>query len=110
MSNHIETKNSELFIGLSEEEQEAVTGGGSSYSQGLSDFFMQMTNIRTFSNSEINVSNGAHSISSKQQTGYMLSQLTFGFSGGGGRRGRRSRGLSGGSFLNMLFGLLSLFE
>lgn len=112
MSNNLETQNFELFVGLSEEEQETVTGGGRS-SMGLYDFIIKMTNIRTFANSETTYSDGIHSGSSSQQTGYMLSELSFGFSGGGfngggGRRQRKSKGLGSGSFLNMLFGLLSL--
>jgi hypothetical protein len=107
MSNNLERKNFELFVGLSEEDQETVTGGGRS-SIGLYDFVIQMTNIRTFANSETTYSDGIHSGSSRQQTGYMLSELSFGFNGGGGRRQRKSKGLGGGSFLNMLFGLLSL--
>ncbi|BAZ21390.1 hypothetical protein NIES4073_22680 [Kalymmatonema gypsitolerans NIES-4073] len=107
MRKQIEPKNSELFLDLSEEKQEIVTGGGSS-SIGLYNFVLQMTNIRTFANSEATFSDGSSSTSYKQETGYMLSQLTFGFSGGGGRRGRKSKNLGGGSFLNMLFGLLSL--
>jgi hypothetical protein len=107
MSNDIETKKSELFLELSDEQQEIVTGGRSS-SMGLQDFVLQLTNIRTFSNSEATFSDGANSASYKHQTGYMLSQLSFGFSGGGRRR-RKSRSLGGGSLLNMLFGLLSLF-
>ncbi len=108
MSKQIETKNSELFIELSEEEQESVTGGGGS-SLGLYNFVMELTNIRTFANSEATFSDGSNSTSYKQQTGYALSQLSFGFNGGGGRRKRKSKGLSSASFLNMLFGLLSLF-
>ncbi|ARV61035.1 hypothetical protein BZZ01_22570 [Nostocales cyanobacterium HT-58-2] len=108
MSNHIELKNSALFIELSEEEQEIVTGGGSS-SMGLYDFVLQMTNINTFSNSEATFSDGGSSSSYRYQTGYTLSQLSFGFNSGGRRR-RKSKSLGNGSFLNMLFGLLSLFS
>ncbi len=110
MSNHIKLKNSELFTDLPLEEQEAVSGGRSSYSalDNMYDLLFQSTQIETFSNSEANASDGIHSFSSRQQTGYRLSQFSFGFGGGGRRRGRRSSRSSRG-FLNMLFGLMSLF-
>lgn len=112
MYKEIEPKKSELFLELSEEKQVIVTGGRSS-SMGLYDFVLQMTNIQTFANSEATFSDGSNSTSYKQQTGYMLSQLSFGFSGGGfntggGRHKRKSKGLGSGNLLNMLFGLMSL--
>jgi len=104
MSLDIKPQQPELFIDLSEKKQETVSGGGSF---DISDFFFQKTDIATFANNETRVSDGNRSISSKQQTGYMLSQITMGFSGGGIRRRRSSR--SSRSFFNMLFGLMSLF-
>ncbi|BAY49450.1 hypothetical protein SAMD00079811_70790 [Scytonema sp. HK-05] len=106
-------KNSELFTDVSGEEQEAMCGGRSSSSLDLYDLVIQMTNIRSFASSEATYSDGTSSVSSRQQSGYMLSQLSFGFSGGGlngggGRRKRKSKGLSSANFLNMLFGLMSL--
>ncbi|WP_414586835.1 hypothetical protein [Scytonema sp. PCC 10023] len=105
-------KNSELFTDVSEQEQEAMCGGRSSSSLNLYDLVIQMTNIRSFASSEATFSDGTSSGSSRQQSGYTLSQLSFGFSGGGfnggGRRKRKSKSLGGADFLNMLFGLLSV--
>ncbi|MDZ8053119.1 MAG: CTB family bacteriocin [Aulosira sp. ZfuVER01] len=71
MSNYIEPRNSELFIELSEQQQEAAAGG--------LDFVFQQTNIASFASNEINISDGISSISYKNQSGYTLSQTTIGF-------------------------------
>ena len=114
MSKHIQIqKKSEFFTDVSEQEQEAMCGGRSSSSLDLYDLVIQTTNIRSFASSEDTYSNGTSSGSSRQQSGYMLSQLSFGFSGGGFNTGgkrqkRKSKGLGSGNLLNMLFGLMSL--
>jgi len=100
MSDHIETENSDLFINLSEKEQESISGGGSSYSPlEMSYMLYQTTNIYTRASNEMNISQGNLSISSKNQAEYQFSQTTFILSslfggGGGRRRNRRKRGNS----------------
>ncbi|MCP6761253.1 MAG: hypothetical protein NHB32_21530 [Fischerella sp. CENA71] len=96
MSTDRELTKSELFVDLSEQEQEIATGGRSS---SLFDFFVKRTNIVTFANYENNFSDGVHNITSKQQTGYSLSELTFGFSFG---KSGRKYGLSGLEVLRRL--------
>jgi hypothetical protein len=96
--NHIEPNNSELFIELSEQEQEAVAGGY--------DVFLQKTDMATYGNNETTASDGARSFSSKNQTAYMLSQITIGFnldSLFGGRNSVRRSGLSPLTLLFRLF-------
>jgi hypothetical protein len=92
-----ELTNSEIFVELSEEEQEITIGGRSS---SLYDFVIKKTDIVTFANHENNFSDGVHNISSKQQTGYSLSEVTFGFNFSGLRR--RKYGLSGLEILRRL--------
>jgi hypothetical protein len=71
MSDHIEPQDYELFTELSEQEQETVTGGY--------DIFIQKKDIANFATNEVDASDGIRNISSRQQTGYMLSQITIGF-------------------------------
>lgn len=94
---------SDLLVDLSEKEQEIATGGRSS---SLYDFVIKKTDIVTFANNENNVSDGVNNISSKQQTGYSLSEVTFGFNFSG-LRGRKY-GLSGLELLRRL--ILYLFS
>jgi hypothetical protein len=75
MSNDIKRQNLQLFMDLSEEEQEVVSAGNS--------FLLQKTDIETFAINESNISDGDYSFSTKQETGYALSQTTIGFSGKG---------------------------
>lgn len=107
MSDHIETENSDLFINLSEKEQESISGGGSSSPLEMFDIFYQTTNIYSKANNDVNISQGNLSISSKNQAEYQFSQTTFIlsslFGGGGGRRRNRSR--KGNSFLASIFNL-----
>ncbi|MGF1935723.1 MAG: hypothetical protein RM347_015265 [Nostoc sp. ChiQUE02] len=86
MSNDIKNQNAELFIDLSEEDQEVVSAGSLFSSLNNDGFFVQRTNIETFAINESNISDGDYSFSTKQETGYALSQTTIGFSGQGGRR------------------------
>lgn len=72
--------NSELFTELSGEEQEIIVGGSSS--PGLYDFLFQMTRINTFANTQTTVTSGNSSITSKEQTGYSLTQITLGLGNG----------------------------
>jgi hypothetical protein len=107
MSDHIETENSDLFINLSEKEQESISGGGSSSPLEMSYMLYQTTNIYTRASNEMNISQGNLSISSKNQAEYQFSQTTFIlsslFGGGGGRR--RNRRKRGNSFLASIFNL-----
>ncbi len=82
MSNDIKHQNLQLFIDLSEEEQEVVSAGNSLSNTDYS-LFLQKTDIETFAINESNVSDGDYSFSTKQETGYALSQTTIGFSGKG---------------------------
>ncbi|MBN3883099.1 MAG: hypothetical protein V7K64_07210 [Nostoc sp.] len=90
MSNNIKHQNTELFIDLSEEDQEIVSAGSLFSSLNSDGFFVQRTNIETFATNESNISDGNYSFSTKQETGYALSQTTIGFSGNSGQGGRRS--------------------
>jgi hypothetical protein len=101
MSNHIEPNNSELFLELSEQEQETVSGGY--------DVFLQKTDIATFANHEANYSDGVNSTSSKSQTGYTLSQFTIGFNLDSLFGGTNSVRRSGLSRLTLLYRLLLSF-
>ena len=106
MSDHIETENSDLFINLSEKEQESISGGGSSSSPlEVSYMFYQNTNISTRGMSEMNVPQGNSSGYVRNETEYQFSQTTFIlsslFGGGGGRR--RNRRKRGNSFLASIF-------
>ena len=107
MSNHIKTKNSNLFINLSEKQQESVSGGISSFTSPFEMFYMfyQNTNIYTRGSSEVNISQGNLSGSARNETEYQFSQTTFILSslfggGGGSRRNNRRRG---GSLFAKLF-------
>ncbi|MBP5973384.1 hypothetical protein HW132_11720 [Brasilonema sp. CT11] len=99
MSDKIKPYNSELLIHLSEQEQEVVSGGRSS--------FLQFTNINSYAESQISVGD----VSISQKSAYTLTQLTLGldFSSGGskGRKGS-SRGWSDRDLL--YFVLRSLFS
>ncbi|MBD2298259.1 hypothetical protein H6G80_09025 [Nostoc sp. FACHB-87] len=109
MSSDIQTQKPELFLDISEQQQEIISGGRSRYS-GLSiyNLFFQKTDIETFANSAITISGSNGGISSVQQTGYKFSQITLGLSLGG----RRSRRISKKSLglLDILFSLISSFD
>ncbi len=90
MSNDIKHQKPELFLDLSEEEQEVVSAGSLFSSLNTDGIFLQKTNIETFAINESSVSDGDYSFSTKQETGYALSQTTIGFSGQGGRGSRLS--------------------
>lgn len=104
MSGDIKPQAPELFLAISEQEQENISGGCSNHSElAISNFFFQKTNIETFANSAINLSGSNGSISSVQQTGYKFSQIIFGFSMGvKGNKGSSSRRFS---LLNMIFNM-----
>ena len=107
MSDHIETKKSDLFINLSEKEQESISGGRSSSPFEMFDIFYQTTNIYSRGSNEVNISQGNLSGSARNETEYQFSQTTFIlsslFGGGGGRR--RNRRKRGNSFLASIFNL-----
>ncbi|MDD1415367.1 hypothetical protein MEN41_12225 [Dolichospermum sp. ST_con] len=101
MSEKITTKNSDLFIGISEKEQESVSGGGLS---GMSYMFFQNTDVYSRAMSEVNISQGNFGGSGRMESEYRFSQTTFilasMFGGGGSRRNKRRRS---NSFLGRLF-------
>ncbi|WP_051289481.1 hypothetical protein [Dolichospermum circinale] len=106
MSDHIEIENSDLFINLSEKEQESISGGrSSSLPLEMSYMFYQNTNIYTRGSNEMNISQGDSSGYVRNETEYQFSQTTFIlsslFGGGGGRR--RNRRKRGNSFLASIF-------
>jgi hypothetical protein len=101
MSDHIKTKKSDLFINLSEKEQESISGGRSSSPFEMFYMFYQNTNIYSRASSDINISQGNLGISSRNEAEYQFSQTTFilsslfgGGGGGGSRRNNRRRGRS----------------
>ena len=108
MSDHIEIKKSDLFINLSEKEQESISGGrSSSLPLEMSYMFYQNTNIYTRGSNEMYISQGNSSGYVRNETDYQRSQTTFIlsslFGGGGGRR--RNRRKRGNSFLASIFNL-----
>ena len=106
MSDHIETKKSDLFINLSEKEQECVSGGRSSSPFEMFYMFYQNTNIYTRGSNEVNISQGNLSGYSRSETEYQFSQTTFILSslfGGGGGGSRRNNRRRGGSLFAKLF-------
>lgn len=101
MSTYKELENSQLLIQLSEQEQEAMAGGLAL--QGFDYFFFQQTDIRSFADNQLNVSDAG--LSSSQQTGYSFSQTTIAigspvFSQGG--RCHRHASISLGSLFRLL--------
>ncbi|MDB9439345.1 hypothetical protein PN450_21680 [Dolichospermum lemmermannii CS-548] len=90
---HIKINNSNLFIGISEKQQESVSGG-------MFYMFYQNTNISTSARSIMNIGEGNSSSSWINESDYQLSQTTlviassFGGGAGGGvrRNNRRRRG------------------
>jgi hypothetical protein len=113
MLDNLQKQSSDLFTDLSETEQESISGGFTYPAFGLSNIFLQRTEIASFANNSSNYSDGIRSFSSRQESGYSLSQTSFGFniddfSGSGGRRGRIAKRRRQ-YFLNMLFQMLSIF-
>ncbi|MBS9392818.1 MAG: hypothetical protein HEQ29_06580 [Dolichospermum sp. LBC05a] len=110
MSDHIKTKKSDLFINLSEKEQESISGGRSSSPFEMFDIFYQTTNIYSRGSNEMNISQGNLGISLKNEAEYRFSQTTFIlsslFGGGGGGGSRRNNRRRGGSLFAKLFSWL----
>ena len=100
MSDHIKINNSNLFIGISEKQQESVSGG-------MFYMFYQNTNVYTRGSNNMNISQGDLSGSSRSETEYQFSQTTFIlsslFGGGGGGGSRRNNRRRGGSLFAKLF-------
>ena len=100
MSEKIEINNTDLFIYLSEKEQEAV-------SAGYNIFSLQFTKEMSFVKNQVNILDGGKNISMTQEAGSMFSQLAIfiGSSFSGNTRGtRRNRSLNGLlSLLSRLF-------
>ncbi|BAY93578.1 MULTISPECIES: hypothetical protein [unclassified Tolypothrix] len=106
MSHNIQQQKSELFIDVSEQEQEVLSGGRSSSPFGLFYLFYQNTNILTSGSSEVNISLGNSIGSAKSQSAYQFSQTTLIFAAFFGSGNRRSSWLRGGSnFLSSIMGL-----
>jgi hypothetical protein len=106
MSDHIKTKKSDLFINLSEKEQESISGGRSSSPFEMFYMFYQNTNIYSRGSNEMNISQGNLGISLKNEAEYRFSQTTFILSslfGGGGGGSRRNNRRRGGSLFAKLF-------
>ncbi|QSV62414.1 MAG: hypothetical protein HEQ26_06265 [Dolichospermum sp. DL01] len=106
MSDNITIKNSNLFINLSEKEQESVSGGRSSSPFEMFYMFYQNTNIYSRASNDVNISQGNLGISSRNEAEYQFSQTTFILSslfGGGGGGSRRNKRRRGNSFLSRIF-------
>lgn len=78
MSDNIKTQNSDLFIVLSEQEQEAVSGGFFSNLKPFSLVFNKI-NIETYASQENNISVGDIVFNNKQETRYKFSQINLKF-------------------------------
>jgi hypothetical protein len=106
MHDHIKSNETKLFIQLSEQEQETVSGGCSN-NLPFGMFLYQQRDILSYANSETKFSTNDGQFSHNQTSLYSLSETTFLFSplfgGGGGRRRNRSR--KGNSFLASIFNL-----
>ena len=104
MSEKITTKNSDLVIGISEKEQDSVSGGRLS---GMSYMFFQNTDVYSRAMSEVNISQGNFGGSGRMESEYRFSQTTFilasAFGGGGAGGGRRNKRGRGGSLFAKLF-------
>jgi len=101
MLDYIKNQNSNLFIGISEKQQESVSGG-------MFYMFYQNTNVYTRGMSEVNISQGNSSGFVRNEAEYRFSQTTFILSslfGGGGGGGRRSNRRRGGSLFAKPFSL-----
>ena len=106
----MESKNSKLFVNLSEHEQETITGGrhrrhSSSHSQGLDSLFFQLTHISTSGSNAVHISNDG--ISSLQQSAYESTQITLGINSSSGGSGHRRHGSRNSSYENLLSWLLA---
>ena len=103
MSDHIKINNSNLFIGISEKQQESVSGG-------MFYMFYQNTNVYTRGSNNMNISQGDLSGSSKSETEYQFSQTTLviasAFGGGGGGGSRRNNRRPGRSLFAKIFSFL----
>jgi len=97
---HIKINNSNLFIGISEKQQESVSGG-------MFYMFYQNTNVYTRGSNNMNISQGNLSGYSRSETEYQFSQTTLViaslFGGGGGGGSRRNNRRRGGSLFAKLF-------
>ncbi|WP_414550147.1 hypothetical protein [Anabaena sp. CCY 0017] len=71
MTNNIKSKESELFLDLSNQQQEKVSGGNFEF------MFFQQTDILSFANSAINIVEGSLGISVSNQALYQFSQKTL---------------------------------
>ncbi|MBD2252084.1 hypothetical protein [Nostoc parmelioides] len=90
MSNHINPEKFELFTELSKEQQQSIYGGNLLDSFGLYDFFFQKKDVASFANNIINFKDGQTSFDNKQETGYLMSQISFGFRLGNNRSSSRT--------------------
>ncbi|MBH8572913.1 hypothetical protein I8752_07760 [Nostocaceae cyanobacterium CENA369] len=108
MFNHKEAQKLELFTILSENFQETIIGGSSSFNN-IYDIYFQFKNVKSFANNENNFNNGINKLYNAQNTGYELSEFNIGFN----RNDRKSRGDSSSSnlgLLNILLDVMSIFS
>ncbi|GEM_PF-6520280 len=75
MIDNIKINDSELFLNLSELEQESVSGG-LKLDDILGGFLLQATNTNSFGDSKVSL---PHDIISTQKSGFNSSQFTLGF-------------------------------
>lgn len=107
MSDHIESNNSDLFIGISEKEMECASGGKSSVPLGMFYLFYEDTNMYTRGLSEMNISQDNFSGTSRNETEYQFSRTTFvlfSLFGGGSRQ--LNKLTNGGGFLSRILNFL----
>ncbi|AFZ23952.1 hypothetical protein Cylst_1680 [Cylindrospermum stagnale PCC 7417] len=78
MSDNIKNQNSDLFIVLSEQEQEAVSGGFFSNLKPFRLVFNKI-DIETYASQENNISVGDIVFNNKQETRYKFSQINLKF-------------------------------
>jgi hypothetical protein len=108
MFNHKESQDFELFTVLSENVQETIIGGSSSFNN-IYDIYFQFKNVKSFANNENNFNNGINKVYNAQNTGYELSEFNVALN----KNDRKSRGDSSSSnlaLLNILLDVMSIFS
>ncbi|WP_413173305.1 CTB family bacteriocin [Anabaena azotica] len=101
MSDYIDFKNPNLFVELSDQQQEIVSGGYSQYP-----FLLQLTKITSLSRNQISFLGTSDNTSISQESAYTSTELIIGMDSsffGGNRRRRRNRSLN--SLFNLLYRL-----
>ncbi|RCJ21895.1 hypothetical protein A6770_04470 [Nostoc minutum NIES-26] len=106
MLNYKKSQGNELFIILSEQFQETISGGNLSSASNIYDVYFQFKNIKSFANNENTLDNGENKISHAQKTGYELSEFNIGLNIHGRERGNDSS-LNNLGLLDILYGILA---